>query len=146
MQNLTRILVVCLSLATSLLFISCSDKNDPAIIFCKEFIKKAATGDKTLADQIDFEAAAQKYGTTEQEVINKEGAEKWNKIKEDMVTTIITTFTPLKGNYDTAFKDFRIDEKGVDYWIVSYLNPKKERRMMMVKKKNDKLKAYFYMR
>lgn len=146
MQNLTRILVVCLSLATSLLLISCSTKNDPAITICKDFIKKAATGDKTLADLIDFEAAAQKYGTTEQEVIKNEGAEKWNKIKEDMVTTIITSFSPLKDTYDKAFKDFRVDEKGADYWIVSYLNPKKERKMMMVKKKNDKLKAYFYMR
>lgn len=146
MQNLTRILVICLSLATALLFSACSSKNDPAITVCKEFIKKAATGDKTLADLIDFEAAAQKYGTTEQEVIKKEGAEKWNKIKEDMVTTIIETFTPLKKNYDTAFKDFKVDEKGVDYWIVSYLNPKKERKMMMVKKKGDKLKAYFYQR
>jgi hypothetical protein len=144
MRNLTRILVICLSLTTASLFVACSSKNDPAITFCKEFIKKAATGDKTLADLIDFEAAAQKYGTTEQEVIKKEGAEKWNKIKDDMVTTIITSFTPLKKNYDTAFNDFKIDEKGVDYWIVSYLNPIKERKMMMVKKRGDKLKAYFY--
>src|ERR1035437_5849715 len=103
-------------------------------------------GDKTLADLIDFEAAAQKYGTTQQEVIKNEGAEKWNKIKDDMVTTIITTFSPLKNNYETAFKDFRVDEKGADYWIVSYLNPKKERKTTMVKKKNDKFKAYFYQR
>jgi len=144
MQNFTRILLVCLSLASALLFISCTSKNDPAITFCKEFIKKAATGDKTLADMIDFEAAAQKYGTTEQEVIKTEGPEKWNKIKEDMVATIITSFTPLKKNYDTVFKDFKVDEKGVDYWIVSYINPVNERKMMMVKKKGDKLKAYFY--
>jgi hypothetical protein len=146
MRNLTRILVLCLLLATSLSFIACSTKNDPAITVCKEFIKKAATGDKTLADLIDFEAAAQKYGTSEQEIIKKEGVEKWNAIKEDMVTSIITTFAPLKDNYDTAFKDFKIDEKGVDYWIVSYVNPAKVRKMMMVKKKNDKLKAYYYNR
>lgn len=146
MQSLTRILVICVLLAASLLTISCSSKNDPAIIFCKDFIKKAATGDKKLTDLIDYEAAAQKYGTTEQEVIKNEGAEKWNKVKEDMVTTIITTYSPLKNSYEKAFKDFKIEEKGVDYWIVSYLNPAKERKMMMVKKKNDKLKAYFYSR
>ncbi|RII25016.1 MAG: hypothetical protein CXR31_15305 [Geobacter sp.] len=146
MLYLSRVVVLCLCLATSLLLVSCSDKNDPAIAVCKEFIKKAATGDKTLKDIIDFDAAAQKYGTTEQEIIKKEGAEKWNTIKDDMVTTIITTFSPLKNNYSSAFKDFKIEEKGKDYWIVSYINPEKQRRMMMVKKRNDKLKTYYFNR
>jgi hypothetical protein len=146
MLNLSRSLVLCLFLATSLLLISCSNKNDPAIAVCKEFIKKAATGDKTLSEIIDFESAAQKYGTSEQEIIKKEGAEKWKAIKDDMVVTISSTFAPVKDNYASAFKDFKIEEKGVDYWIVSYLNPGKERKMMMVKKRGDKLKAYFYRR
>ena len=146
MFNFSRLLVLCLTVATSLSVISCSNKNDPAIKVCKEFIKKAATGDKTLKDIIDFEAAAQKYGTTEQEILKTEGVEKWNAIKDDMVTTITTTYSPLKNNYATAFKDFKVEEKGADYWIVSYLNPAKERKMMMVKKRNDKLKAYFYKR
>jgi len=146
MLNLSRLLMLCLFLATSFSVISCSNENDPAIKVCKEFIKKAATGDKTLKDIIDFEAAAQKYGTTEQEIIKKEGAEKWNTIKDDMVTTIITTFSPLKNNYGSAFKDFKIEEKGADYWIVSYLTPAKVRKMMKVKKHNDKLKVYYYSR
>jgi hypothetical protein len=144
MLNVSRIFVLCLFLATSLLCISCSGKNDPAIAVCKEFIKKAATGDKTLKDVIDFETAAQKYGSTQQEIIKKAGAAKWEEMKDDMVTTISTTFAPLKNNYGSAFKDFRIEEKGVDYWIVSYLNPVKERKMMMVKQRDGKLKAYFY--
>ena len=146
MLNLSRLLMLCLFLATSFSVISCSNENDPAINVCKEFIKKAATGDKTLKDIIDFEAAAQKYGTTEQEIMKKEGAEKWNTIKEDMVTTIITTFSPLKNNYSSAFKDFKIEEKGADYWIVSYLTPAKVRKMMKVTKHNDKLKVYYYSR
>ena len=146
MCKLTRLLVMCLFLVASLLLISCSNKNSPAIAVCKEFIKKAATGDKTLKDIIDFESAAQKYGTNEQEIIKKEGVEKWNTIKDDMVTTISSTFAPLKNNYASAFKDFKVEEKGVDYWIVSYLNPAKERKMMMVKQRNGKLKAYFYKR
>ena len=137
---------MCLFLAFSLLLISCSNKNDPAILICKEFIKKAATGDKTLKDIIDFESAAQKYGTNEQEVIKKAGTETWNAMKDDMVTTISSTFAPLKNNYASAFKDFKVEEKGVDYWIVSYLNPAKERKMMMVKQRDGKLKAYFYKR
>ena len=146
MLNSSRLLMLCLFLATSLLFIACSSKNDPAIAVCKEFIKKAATGDKTLVDIIDFETAAQKYGTTEQEVIKNEGTEAWKKIKEDMVTTISLTFRPLKNDYKTAFKDFKIEEKGSNYWIVSYINPAKERKMMMVKNRNGKLKAYYYKR
>src|ERR1035437_5755213 len=146
MLNLSRLLVLCLFLATSLLLISCSNKNDPAIAVCKDFIKKAATGDKTLKDIIDFESAAQKYGSNEQEIIQKAGMEKWNAMKEDMVTTISSTFAPLKNNYSSAFKDFKVEEKGVDYWIVSYLNPGKERKMMMVKHRNGKLKAYFFKR
>jgi len=146
MYILARLLVISLFMATTLSLISCSKNNDPAIKTCKEFIKKAATGDKTLKDIIDFEAAAQKYGTTEQEVIKKEGAEKWNTIKDDMVTAIISTYAPLKNNYSSAFKDFKIEEKGVDYWIVSFINPVKERKMMMVKQRGDKLKAYFYKR
>jgi hypothetical protein len=146
MRNVSRLVVLCLFLAAPLVLISCSNKNDPAINVCKEFIKKAATGDKTLKDIIDFESAAQKYGTNEQEVIKKEGAEKWNAIKDDMVTTILSTFAPLKNNYASAFKDFKVEEKGVDYWIVSYLNPGKERKMMMVKQRNGKLKAYFFKR
>jgi len=146
MRKLSRLVVLSLFLATSFVLISCSNKNDPAIKICKEFIKKAATGDKTLKDIIDFESAAQKYGTSEQEVIKKEGAEKWNTIKDDMVTTILSTFAPLKNNYASAFKDFKVEEKGVDYWIVSYLNPAKERKMMMVKQRDGKLKAYFFKR
>ena len=146
MRNVSRLLILCLFLAAPLLLISCSNKNDPAINVCKEFIKKAATGDKTLKDIIDFESAAQKYGTNEQEIIKKEGVEKWNTIKDDMVTTISSTFAPLKNNYASAFKDFKVEEKGVDYWIVSYLNPGKERKMMMVKQRDGKLKAYFYKR
>jgi len=146
MLHLSRLSVLCFFLATSLLFISCSKENDPAIVVCKEFIKKAATGDKTLKDIIDFEAAAQKYGTSEQEIIKKEGAEQWNKIKEDMADTIMSTFSPLKNNYGTAFKKFRVEEKGKDYWIVSYLNPAKERVMMKVRNQNGKLKVYFYKR
>ena len=146
MRKLSRLSVMCLFLAAHLLLISCSNKNDPAINVCKEFIKKAATGDKTLKDIIDFESAAQKYGTNEQEVIKKEGVEKWNAIKEDMLMTILSTFAPLKNNYASAFKDFKVEEKGVDYWIVSYLNPGKERKMMMVKQRNGKLKAYFFRR
>ncbi|GFE62161.1 hypothetical protein [Geobacter sp. AOG2] len=146
MLNLSRIFVLCLFLATSLLFISCSNKNDPAIAVCKEFIKKAATGDKTLKDIIDFDTAAQKYGSTQQEIIKKAGTEKWNAMKDDMVATIISTFAPLKNNYGSAFKDFKVEEKGVDYWIVSYINPVKERKMMMVKQRDGKLKAYFYKR
>jgi hypothetical protein len=80
--------VLCVLLSTPLLFISCSSKNDPAIVACKDFIKKAATGDKTLMDIIDFETAAQKYGMSEQEIIKKEGADAWEKIKQDMVATI----------------------------------------------------------
>jgi len=146
MLNVSRLIVVCFFVATSLSLISCSNKNDPAIKVCKEFIKKAATGDTTLKEIIDFEAAAQKYGSTEQEVIKSQGVEKWNTIKEDMVTTIFTSFAPLKNNYSSAFKKFKIEEKGADYWIVSYLNPAKERRMMMVKQRGDKLKAYYYQR
>ena len=146
MRKSAKLLVMCVFLAVPLLLISCSNKNDPAINVCKEFIKKAATGDKTLKDIIDFESAAQKYGTKEKEIIKKEGADKWNAIKEDMVTTISSTFAPLKNNYASAFKDFKVEEKGVDYWIVSYLNPAKERKMMMVKQRNGKLKAYFYKR
>jgi len=146
MRKSAKLLVMCVFLAVPLLLISCSNKNDPAITVCKEFIKKAATGDKTLKDIIDFESAAQKYGTNEQEIIKKEGAEKWNTIKDDMVTTISSTFAPLKNNYASAFKDFKVEEKGVDYWIVSYLNPAKERKLMMVKQRNGKLKTYFYRR
>lgn len=146
MLYLPRLTVLCLFLLTSLLFISCTSNNDPAIVACKDFIKKAATGDKTLIDIIDFETAAQKYGTTEQEIIKKEGAEGWKKIQEDMVNTISSTFLPLKNNYATAFKDFKIEEKGADYWIVSYIPPAKDRRMMMVKNRNGKLKVYFYKR
>jgi hypothetical protein len=137
---------MCLFLAAPLLLISCSNKNDPAIKICKEFIKKAATGDKTIKDIIDFESAAQKYGTNEQEIIKNEGAEKWNAIKDDMVTTILATFAPLKNNYASAFKDFKVEEKGADYWIVSYLNPASERKMMMVKQRNGKLKTYYFKR
>ena len=144
MLKLTRLSAMCLLLSVSLLFISCSDKDGPAIGVCKDFIKKAATGDKTLKDIIDFESAAQKYGTNQQEVIKQQGAEKWNAMKEDIVTTISTTFAPLKNNYSSAFKDFKVEEKGVDYWIVSYLNPVKVRKMMMVKQREGKLKAYFY--
>ena len=129
-----------------MLLISCSSKNGPAIAVCKDFIKKAATGDKTLKDIVDFESAAQKYGSSEQEIIKNAGAEQWNAMKDDMVTTISSTFAPLKNNYASAFKDFKVEEKGVDYWIVSYLNPGKERKMMMVKQRNGKLKAYFYKR
>ena len=146
MRKSAKLLVMCVFLAVPLLLISCSNKNDPAINVCKEFIKKAATGDKTLKDIIDFESAAQKYGTNEQEIIKKEGAEKWNTIKDDMVTTISSTFAPLKNNYASAFKDFKVEEKGVDYWIVSYLNPAKGRKLMMVKQRNGKLKTYFYRR
>ena len=146
MRCLTKVFIWCLLLLTLLSLISCSSDNDPAILVCKAFIKKAATGDKTIKDIIDFASAAQKYGTTEQEIIKKEGAEKWNLIKDDMVTTIIATFSPLKNNYYSAFKDFKIEEKGNDYWIVSYLNPAKQRKMMLVKQRNDKLKAYYYSR
>jgi hypothetical protein len=146
MQKLIGFFVIFVCLAASLLAVSCSSENDPAIVVCKEFIKKAATGDKSLAEIIDFEAAAQKYGTTEQEVIKSAGADKWKAIKEDMVATIITSFAPFKTTYASAFKDFKVDEKGADYWIVSYQNPKDERKTMMVKKRNDKLKAYFYQR
>ena len=146
MRILSKLVVLCLFLSTSLLLISCSNKNDPAINVCKEFIKKAATGDKTIKDIIDFEAAAQKYGTTEKELIIKEGAKKWETIKEDMVTTILSTYAPLKNNYSSAFKDFKIEEKGVDYWIVSFINPGKERKMMLVKQRGDKLKTYYYKR
>jgi hypothetical protein len=146
MRKLSRLVVLCLFLATSFILISCSNKNDPAIKICKEFIKKAATGDKTLADIIDFEAIANKIGTTEQAVIKDHGIEKWNKEKEEMVKDISSTFAPLKNNYASAFKDFKVEEKGADYWIVSYLNPAKERKMMMVKQRNDKLKVYFFKR
>ena len=146
MRKLSRLVVLCLFLATSFVLISCSNKNDPAIKICKEFIKKAATGDKTLIDIIDFEVIANKIGTTEQAVIKDHGIEKWNKEKEEMVKEISATFAPLKNNYDSAFKDFKVEEKGADYWIVSYLNPAKERKMMMVKQRNDKLKAYFFTR
>jgi hypothetical protein len=146
MRLLLRLSILCLALAGTLPLCSCSDKNDPAIAVCKEFIKKAATGDKSLKEIIDFEAAASRYGTTEQEMIKKEGAEKWNKIKDDMVETIISTFAPLKNNYSTAFKKFKVEEKGADYWIVSYVNPAKQRVMMMVKTRNGKLKAYYYQR
>lgn len=145
MRVFSLLTAVCL-VAASLLLTSCSGKDDPAVAVCKEFIKKAATGDKTLKDIIDFEAAANKYGTTEQEIIKKEGEEKWNAMKDDMVQTIMAAFAPLKNNYSTAFKKFKVEEKGKDYTIVSYLNPVKERRMMMVKNKNGKLKAYYYNR
>lgn len=147
MQKVTKLLALCLTLALSLSFISCSgssSENEPAIAFCQEFIKKAATGDKSLKDMIDFEAAANKYGLPEKDLIKNEGQEKWNKIKDDMVTTIITSFGELKGNYKSAFTDFKVDEKGADYWIVSYKNPVKERKMMKVRKVNGKLKGYFY--
>ena len=146
MRKLSRLVVLCLFLATSFVLISCSNKNDPAIKICKEFIKKAATGDKTLIDIIDFEVIANKLGTTEQAVIKDHGIEKWNKEKEEMVKEISSTFAPLKNNYASAFKDFKVEEKGVDYWIVSYLNPAKERKMMMVKDRNGKLKVYFFKR
>jgi hypothetical protein len=146
MLKSSRLLLLCLSLTASLLCASCSNENDPAIVLCKEFIKKAATGDKTLADIIDFEGAALKYGTSEQEVIKKEGAEQWQKTKEDMVNTIMEAFSPLKNNYNSAFKKFKIEEKGDDFWIVSYLNPGNERKMMMVKNRSGKLKVYYYKR
>ena len=146
MLYLSRVMVLCLFLATTMLFSACSDKNDPAIAVCKEFVKKAATGDKSIKDIIDFEAAAQKYGTSEQELIKTQGAEKWKAIKDDMVTTIISTFSPFKSNYSSTFNDFKVEEKGKDYWIVSYINPAKKRSSMMVKQRNDKLKVYFYNR
>ena len=146
MRKLSRLVVLCLFLSTSFVLISCSNKNDPAIKICKEFIKKAATGDKTLIDIIDFEVLANKIGTTEQAVIKDHGIEKWNKEKEEMVKEISSTFAPLKNNYASAFKDFKVEEKGADYWIVSYLNPAKERKMMMVKERNGKLKVYFFKR
>lgn len=132
--------------AAALLFSGCSLKTDPAVAFTKEFIKKAATGDKTLKDMIDFEIAANRYGTTEQEYIKKEGQQKWEKTKDDMVATIQSSFAPLKESYGSAFKKFRIEERGADYWIVSYLNPAKQRVQMMVKKRNGALKGYFYQR
>ncbi len=144
MPYLPRVVILCLLMVTSLSFISCSNKNDPAIVVCKEFIRKAATGDKTLKDIIDFESAAQKYGISEQELIKKEGEEKWNKMKDDMVQTIIETFAPLKNTYGTAFKKFKVEEKGRDYWIVSFLNPAKERVLMKVRNINGKLKTYYY--
>ena len=146
MRNLSKILVVCLTLAASLLIISCANESDPAIKVCKEFIQKAATGDKTIADIIDFETAAQKYGTTEQDIVKTQGAEKWKSIKDDMVDTILTSFSPLKNDYQKAFKDFKVEEKGADYWIVSYQNPRKDRKMMIVKKRKDTLKTYYYQR
>ncbi len=143
------VVAVCSVAIASLLLTSCSSKNaknDPAIAICKEFIKKAATGDSSLKDVIDFEAAANKYGTSEQDVIKNNGAEKWGQIKDDMVKTIMESYAPLKNTYATAFTDFKVDEKGNDYWVVSFMNPIKERKMMMVKKRNGKLKAYFYNR
>ena len=145
-MNVSRLLVLCLFLTLPLLLISCSGNNDPAIVVCKEFLKKAATGDKSIKEIIDFDAVAQRAGTSRQEIITKEGAEKWNAIEDDMVNTILATHAPLKNNYGSAFKDFKIEEKGADYWIVSYLNPAKERKMMMAKKRDGKLKAYFYKR
>jgi|GEM_PF-1250871 len=134
-----------LALVVSLAFTACGKtEKDPAILFVKDFIKKAATGDKSLKGMIDFKAAANKYGTTEEEIIKKEGAKKWEETKDDMVKTIIESFAPLKKNYDKAFEDFKVEEKGVDYWIVSYFNPAKELKRMKVTKQNGVMKTYFY--
>jgi hypothetical protein len=144
MVRLLKVAVFCMVLVMSFSLISCSEQNDAAITVCKEFIKKAATGDKTLKDIVDFDMAAQKYGTTKNEIIKREGAEKWDLIKDDMITTITTAFGQFKDNYSSAFSDFKIESKGADYWIVSYINPAKERRAMMVRKIDATLKTYYY--
>jgi len=78
-------------------------------------------------------------------VIKKDGAKKWEETKDDMVKTIATSFAPLKDNYKKAFTEFKVEEKGVDYWIVSYFNPAQERkRMKVTKQKDGSLKGYFY--
>lgn len=145
MRNLAKLVVALLFVAVPMTLVSCSkESKDPAIATCKEFIKKAATGDKSFKDIIDFEAAAAKYGTSEKDVVKNEGKEKWSQMQEDMVSTITTTFSQVRGNYGSAFKDFKVDEKGKDYWIVSYKNPINERKMMKVRNVGGKMKAYFY--
>lgn len=145
MRNIWRILSLCLTLALALSFVSCSSEKDPAIATCKAFIKKAATGDKSLKDVIDFEAAADKYGMPSKVLLKQPGGkEAWEKVKEDMTATISSTFGELRGNYKSAFTDFKVDEKGKDYWIVSYQNPAKERKAMKVRQVDGGLKAYFY--
>jgi hypothetical protein len=144
MKGWSRVLMAGLMLSMSLVFVACSSESkDPAVAVCKEFIKKAATGDKTFKDMVDFEAAANRYGTSEKEIIQKEGQKKWEEVKGDMVKTIQSSFAPLKSSYKSSFKDFQVEEKGVDYTIVSYLNPAKDRKNMKVKKINGVMKAYF---
>ena len=144
MQQAARLVALFLTLVLALSLTACSGEKDPAILVVKDFIKKAATGDKSLKELIDFQAAANKYGTTGKEVIQKEGAQKWEEAKDDMVKTIIASYSPLKNSYKKAFKEFTVEEKGVDYWIVSYFNPAKERKRMKVTKHDGKLKAYFF--
>jgi len=144
MFKVSKIVMAVFMMGLALAFISCSSESDPAIKVCKEFIKRAATGDKSLKEIIDFEAAMNKYGTTEKEFIEKAGAQKYEETKDDMVKTIMIAFAPLKNTYKSDFKDFKIEEKGVDFWIVSYLNPAKVRKSMKVKKINGTLKAYYF--
>jgi hypothetical protein len=144
MLKVARFVAALCVVALSLSLVACSSENDPAIVVTMEFIKKAATGDKTLKDIVDFESAMNKYGSSEKDVLSHAGAAKWEGIKTDMINTIFAAFSPLKNTYQTAFKDFKVDEKGVDYWIVSYQNPAKERKRMKVKKIDGKLRAYYY--